>query len=131
MAPSGLKKALSFKAVRLASLERVQQRPYPECRFGEQREMFEVTKISCKDRILKRTGDPLEGSEVVEQLEEVERALVDSVDESISQKMEESSEAVLPERTVKQDSVEVDKTTPQGRILQTCDLFRSDLGHAK
>ena len=35
MAPSGLKKALSFEAVRLATQERVQQRPPPERRFGE------------------------------------------------------------------------------------------------
>ena len=67
IAPSGLKKALSFRAaelalqeqcepggevVRLASLERVQQRPHPERRFGDQHEMFQVTKISSKDRIL-------------------------------------------------------------------------------
>ena len=57
LAPSGLKKALSFRAVklalqgqcerdgevvRLASLERVQQRPHPERRFGEQHELLEV-----------------------------------------------------------------------------------------
>ena len=58
MAPSGLKKPLSFEAMRLFPLERVQQRLHPERRFGEQREMFEVTKISSKDRILQRTGEP-------------------------------------------------------------------------
>ena len=139
-----LKKALSFEAVTLASLEQVQQRPHPERRFGEQREMFEVTKISSKDRILQRTGDQtVEGSGMVEQLEEVER---NSVDESLSQIMEESFEEDkivllerIPEevgvhsgvidvtdtssqdrnlqRTVERDSVDVDKATPQERIF--------------
>ena len=62
MAPSGLKKASSFRAVelalqgqceldrkvvRLASQERVQQRPLPECsseRFDELNEIVELTK---------------------------------------------------------------------------------------
>ena len=35
MAPGGLKKALSFEAVRLASQERVQQGHFLERRFGE------------------------------------------------------------------------------------------------
>ena len=57
MARNGVEKALSFEAVRLASQERVQQRPHPERRFGEQHETFEVTKISSEDRTLQRTGD--------------------------------------------------------------------------
>ena len=79
MAPSDLKKALSFDAVRLASLERVQQRPHPVRRFGEQREMFELTKISSKDRILLRTGTRHSRFGVGGE----ERTLVDSVDECI------------------------------------------------
>ena len=88
MALSSLKKALSFEAVRLPSLERVQQRPHPERRLGEQHEMLEVTKISSEDRTLQRTGDqtlegftqdrvqqPLVVPETVEQLEEVLRAV--------------------------------------------------------
>ena len=57
-----LKKALSFEAVRLASKERVQERPHLERisqRFGEQNEMVEVTKISGKNQILQRTGDQI------------------------------------------------------------------------
>ena len=83
--------------------------------------MDEVTKITSKDRILHRTGRDGGGDGGVER----------SVDESISQTMKEIIEAVLPERvqsgvievtetssqdrnvqrTVEQDSVEVDKTT--------------------
>ena len=55
-ARSGLKKALSLEAARLPSHERVQQRPPLECRFGEQNDLVEVTKISSKDPILQRTG---------------------------------------------------------------------------
>ena len=61
MAPSGLTKALSLGAVRLASQERVQQRSPPERRFG---------KISCEDRILQCSVDQIV-REMVEQLEEV------------------------------------------------------------
>ena len=57
MAPSGSKKALSLEAVMLASQKRVQQRSRLEPRFGEQHEIFGVTKISSEDRILQRTGD--------------------------------------------------------------------------
>ena len=91
MAHSGLKKGLSFEAVRLASQELVQQRPRPERRFGGQHEMFEVTKISSEDRILQRTGDqtfegctqdrvqqPIVVPEVVEQLEEEPKTVSES-----------------------------------------------------
>ena len=75
MAPSGPKKALSYRAVELAlqgqcerdsevvslaSQERVQLRPHPERsseRFGEQHEIFfDVTKISCKDQSCSALG---------------------------------------------------------------------------
>ena len=77
MAPSGLKKALSFRTgelalqvqcerdvevVRLASLEREQQRPHPERileRICDQSGVIEVTKISSKDQTLQRTGDQI------------------------------------------------------------------------
>ena len=78
--------------------------------------MFEVTKISSKDRILQRTrGQTLEGSEMLEQLEEVERTCVDCVDESISQIMQESFKAVLPER---EQSGVIEVTSSQDRKLQ-------------
>ena len=70
MAPSGLKKALSFRVVELAlrddeavrsvSQARGQERLLRSSeRFLEQSEVFEVTKISSKDRILQRTGDQI------------------------------------------------------------------------
>ena len=77
MVPSCLKEALSFRAVelalqgqcerdgevvRLASQERVHQRPPPERsseRFGEQNETVEVTEISSKNQIFQRTGDEI------------------------------------------------------------------------
>ena len=50
------------EAERLASQERVQQRPHPErcsARFGEQNEFVEVTKNSSKNQILQRIGDQI------------------------------------------------------------------------
>ena len=55
MAPSGVKKALSFEAVRLAS-----HGPFRSAvlkGFVEQNEIVDVTKISSEDGILQRTGD--------------------------------------------------------------------------
>ena len=81
--------------VRLASLEREQQRPHPERileRICDQSGVIEVTKISSKDQTLQRTGDQiLEGfaqdrlqqrlfeqnvvPEMIEQLEEVPKMM--------------------------------------------------------
>ena len=68
MAPSGLKKALSFEAVRLASQERVQQRLPPNRMFG---------KICGEDRILQRSVDQIV-REMMEQLEEVPKMVSQS-----------------------------------------------------
>ena len=53
MAPAGLKKALSFEAVRLASQERVQQRLPPGLRCGDQ-----FFKDFAQDRVQQRSVEP-------------------------------------------------------------------------
>ena len=136
MAPSVLKKALSFRAVELAlqgqcerdgevvwlaSEERVQQRLHPERsseRFGEQHDIFEVTKISSKDQILQRTGDQiLKGfpqdrvqqrlvvpETMVEQLEEVPKMVSQSgIQRRAAEHIVDRPALVLPERIFWED----------------------------
>ena len=82
-APSGLKKALSLEAVRLAPQERVQQQPLPERKFGEQNELpckglelnafIEASKTPIQDQNLQRA---------------VEQIIVDFMDEAMPQILE-------------------------------------------
>ena len=77
-------KEVSSEDQEMASAASIEKSIATERRFGEEHEMFQVTKISSGDRILQRTGDQtLEGFtqdreqqllvvlELVEQLEEV------------------------------------------------------------
>ena len=121
------------------------QRPPLERRFGEQNELVEVTKISSTDQILQRTEDQIVPKMVGQLKEEVPKMMSRNeiqrrtaehiVDlpapvftERISARISGLSAfieaAKTPsrcqnlQRTVEQDFVEVDKTTPQERMSE-------------
>ena len=101
-------KMVSQSGIQRRTAEHIVDRPGPVLperisdRMCGQSGVIEVTYVSNRDQNLQRT---------------VERTCVDSVDESVSQIMEESFEAVLPERE-QSGVLEVTETSSPERNLQ-------------